>query len=135
MELVHHKFTRRQLHRFNPSKGGIRFRYAGTISLGIKKGTLCSWKDKGYFTVGGTDGKGKLSLHSPITGTRVTQTAKPTDIHLIAYSVWRFKDYAASTLSKKERTIRRLHKLSETLLRCGVTQSRVDLALRAGSVV
>ena len=135
VELVHHQLTRRQLHRFQPGKGGKRLRYGGTRSLGVKKGTLCHWKDKGLFYVGGTDGEGHLSLHSSLTGRRVTQSAKPQDLRLIAYSPWRFIDHGVSSLPKEEKTVRRLHKLSLSLLRSGVTNSRVDRALRPGHIV
>lgn len=135
VELVHHQLTRRQLHRFQPRRGGERPRYGGTMSLGAKKGTLCHWKDKGLFYVGGTDGQGHLSLHSCLTGKRATQTAKPHDLRLIAYSAWRFIDHGVSALGKAEKTVRRLHKLSATLLYSGVTNSRVDQALRAGCAV
>lgn len=135
VELVHHQLTRRQLHRFQPRRGGERLRYGGTRSLGVKRGTLCHWKDKGLFYIGGTDGQGHLSLHGSLTGKRVTQTAKPQDLRLIAYSPWRFIDHGVSVLPKEEKTVRRLHKLSLTLLRSGVTNSRVDHALRLGRIV
>ena len=135
IELVHHQLTRRQLHRFQPSKGGERPRYGGTRSLGMKKGTLTHWKDKGIFYVGGTDGEGRLSLHDCLTGKRTTRSAKPQDLRLVAYSSWRFIDHGVSHLPKAEKTARRLHKLSLTLLRSGVANSRVDHALRAGHVV
>lgn len=135
VELVHHQLTRRQLHRFQPRKGSERPRYGGTMSLGVKKGTLCHWKDKGLFYVGGTDGQGRLSLHSSLTGKRVTKSAKPQELRLIAYSPWRFIDHGVSTLPRAEKTARRLHKLSLTLPRSGVTNSRVDQALRAGHIV
>lgn len=135
VELIHHKLTRRQLHRFNPSKGGERSRYGGTISFGIKKGTLCTWKDKGKFLIGGNDGKNLLSLHVSSTGVRATQTAKPQDIRLIAYSPWRYLDHGVSTLPKEEKIVRRLWKLSTTLRRSGLECTRIGLALKAGTAV
>ena len=135
VELVHHQLTRRQLHRFQPRRGGERLRYGGTRSLGVKRGTLCHWKDKGLFYVGGTDGEGHLSLHSSLTGKRVTQTAKPQNLLLIAYRAWRFIDHGVSALPKAEKIVRRLHKLSSTLLHAGVANSRVDHALRLGRIV
>ena len=40
MELKPILVTRRQLHRLNPGKGGVRNRYGGTMTEGYKKGTL-----------------------------------------------------------------------------------------------
>ena len=66
---------RRQLHRLEPEKGGGRKPYGGTCSLGIKRGTLVKHPTHGNAYVGGTM-DGKLSLHDPQTGRRLTQTAK-----------------------------------------------------------
>lgn len=132
VEIVHHQFTRRQLHRFNPSKGGERARYGGTLSLGIRKGTLCTWKDSGLYSVGGNNGKDRLSLHSPTHGVRVTQNAKREDLHFIGYSPWRLQDHGISPKSKIARQGDRMRKLSNILHRLGVRQPRVDEALRSG---
>jgi hypothetical protein len=66
---------RRQLHRLEPEKGGRRKPYGGTRSLGIKRGTLVKHPTYGKAYVGGTM-DGKLSLHDPQTGKRLTQSAK-----------------------------------------------------------
>lgn len=72
----------RQLHRFQPEKGGRRKSYGGTLSQGIKRGTLVVHPKWGTATVGGTM-DGKLSLHDPSTNKRLTQTAKVTDCKLL----------------------------------------------------
>src|SRR5260221_7334524 len=66
---------RRQLHRLEPEKGGRRKPYGGTLSLGIKRGTLVKHPTYGKAYVGGMM-DGELSLHDPQTGKRLTQTAK-----------------------------------------------------------
>ena len=81
-------FTRRQLHRFNPSKGGSRSRYGGTRSLHLKKGTLVSHPKRGQCLVGGSNGTNQVSLHNTISYTRITQNAKPEDLQVISYSPW-----------------------------------------------
>lgn len=81
-------FTRRQLHRFNPSKGGIRSRYGGTRSLNLKKGTLVQHPKYGRCLVGGSNGTNQVSLHTTISYTRITQNAKPEDLQVISYSPW-----------------------------------------------
>jgi RRXRR protein len=68
----------RQLHRFQPEKGGKRKLYGGTLSCGIKRGTLVIHPTWGKATVGGTM-DGKLSLHDPQTHRRLTQSAKVSD--------------------------------------------------------
>lgn len=78
----------RQLHRFQPEKGGKRKSYGGTLSQGIKRGTLVQHPKWGKATVGGTM-DGKLSLHHPQTNQRLTQTARRADCTLIALLRWR----------------------------------------------
>jgi hypothetical protein len=78
----------RQLHRFQPEKGGKRKPYGGTLSLGIKRGTLVKHPKWGKAYVGGTL-DGKLSLHDPQTGKRLTQGAKRTDCTLVKLLRWK----------------------------------------------
>lgn len=89
------KLHRRNLHRQNFSKGGVRRPYGGTNSEGLKRG---SWvkhtasgrgKSYGMCYVGGKDGKGRISLHSLETGQRLTQSAKPADCKFLCYASWR----------------------------------------------
>jgi RRXRR protein len=78
----------RQLHRFRPEKGGKRKPYGGTLSCGIKRGTLVTHPKWGKATVGGTM-DGRLSLHDPETNRRLTQTAKVMDCYAIKLLRWR----------------------------------------------
>jgi hypothetical protein len=96
----------RQLHRFQPEKGGKRKPYGGTLSQGIKRGTLVKHPKWGKATVGGTM-DGKLSLHDPHTNKRLTQTAKVTDCQPIKLLRWRTRlvplvPISASPRPKKE---------------------------------
>jgi len=75
-------FHRRQLHRFQFAKGGIRRRYGGTRSLGLKKGTLVTHKTYGLCYIG-DNLKNHLSLHCLKTGKRVTQNAKKEDCTIL----------------------------------------------------
>ena len=79
---------RRQLHRLEAAKGGKRTPYGGTLSLGLKRGTLVRHAKYGLTYVGGTMG-GKLSLHAPHSGKRLTQGAKLADCHRIKLLRWR----------------------------------------------
>jgi hypothetical protein len=79
---------RRQLHRFQPRKGGERTPYGGTLSLGIKRGTLVRHPKWGKATVGGTM-QGRLSLHHPETNKRLTQSAKISDCRVVKLLRWR----------------------------------------------
>lgn len=51
------RFHRRQLHRFQPGKGGIRKPYGGTRSLGFKRGATIKHPKWGVCFVGGTTGQ------------------------------------------------------------------------------
>jgi len=78
----------RQLHRFEPEKGGKRKPYGGTLSQGIKRGTLVKHPKWGKAYVGGSM-SGKLSLHDPQTGKRLTQSAKVADCRRIKVLRWK----------------------------------------------
>ncbi|MGZ3629394.1 MAG: RRXRR domain-containing protein [Ktedonobacteraceae bacterium] len=79
---------RRQLHRFQPEKGGKRKPYGGTLSQGIKRGTLVKHPKWGKVIIGGTM-NGKVSLHDLQTNKRLTQTAKVMDCQPIKLLRWR----------------------------------------------
>ena len=76
------RFHRRQLHRLQFSKGGIRKRYGGTLSLGLKRGTLVCHTKHGVCYVGGNL-KNRLSLHYVRTGKRLTQSGKKEDCYIL----------------------------------------------------
>lgn len=88
IEIVPLRFHRRQLHRFQPSKGGIRSPYGGTMSEGFKRGGIAKHPKYGVVYIGGAS-KGKVSLHSVATGKRLTQHAKPSDIKFLSFNSWR----------------------------------------------
>jgi len=78
------RFHRRQLHRFQPSKRGIRKRYGGTRFLGYKRGTLVRHSIYGLCYIGGcNERRRRLSLHDIKTGKRITQDAKDEDIKIL----------------------------------------------------
>jgi hypothetical protein len=82
------RFHRRQLHKLEPAKGGIRSPYGGTRSLGFKRGSLIKHPKWGLTYVGGTMGD-RISLHSVKTGSRLCQNAKPADCKLLCFNSWR----------------------------------------------
>jgi len=87
------RFFRRQLHRLQPETGGIRKPYGGTRSLGLTRGTLVRHIKHGLTYIGGTL-KGKVSLHSAVTGKRITKSAKPEDCTILTRIAWRSTRYA-----------------------------------------
>jgi hypothetical protein len=82
------RLHRRQLHRLQFSEGGIRKRYGGTMSLGLKKGTLINHNFYGLCYIGGNL-KNRLSLHCLKTGTRLTQNAKKEDFTILTRILFR----------------------------------------------
>jgi hypothetical protein len=95
----------RQLQKLQPAKGGKRRREGGTLSLGIKRGTLVKHPQWGKTYVGGTM-NGKLSLHAPESGKRLTQSANASDCTSIKLLRWRtrmvpFKKVPASPVPKE----------------------------------
>ena len=75
------KYNRRQLHVQNPIDGNVRRRYGGTVSLEISRGSLVRYEDKLVY-VGGTS-KGKISIHSIITGKRLSQNIKKEELTIL----------------------------------------------------
>jgi hypothetical protein len=93
--------------QIQPEKGGKRKPYGGTLSCGIKRGTLVMHPKWGKATVGGTM-DGKLSLHDPSTNRRLTQSAKVMDCKPLRVLRWRtnlvpLASIPASSAPKKER--------------------------------
>jgi hypothetical protein len=82
------RWHRRQLHRLEAEKGGIRRRYGGTMSLGVKKGVLVKHFKYGLCYVGGSL-KNRLSLHSLKTGKRLTQNVKREDFKILTRIAFR----------------------------------------------
>jgi hypothetical protein len=82
------RWHRRQLHRLEAEKGGIRRRYGGTMSLGLKKGTLVKHFKYGLCYIGGSL-KNRLSLHSLKTGKRITQNAKREELKVLTRIAFR----------------------------------------------
>lgn len=82
------RLHRRQLHRLEPSKGGIRRPYGGTRSMELTRGTLVKHIKYGLTYIGGTL-KGRVSLHCIRTGKRVTQGAKISDLEILTRLSWR----------------------------------------------
>ena len=81
---------RRQLHRLQASKGGIRKPYGGTRSLGLKRGTVVRHTTYGLCTVGGYDRKRhSISLHAYRRNQRLTQGAKVKECRVLTWVAFR----------------------------------------------
>ena len=84
------RLHRRQLHRLQPSKGGNRTNYGGTMSHGIKRGTLVEHPKHGLAYVGGMQRKmERVSLHDIKSGKRIAQNANVSDLELLTTITWR----------------------------------------------
>ena len=90
--LIPLRFHRRQLHRLQPS-GGVRKAYGGTMSNGIKRGSLVRRGKHLFFVGGGTDGKG-VSLHDVGDGSRICRNIKPANLKVLRYGSWRYRNAA-----------------------------------------
>jgi hypothetical protein len=84
------RFHRRQLHRLQSERGGLRKPYGGTRSMGFKRGSWVKHPKYGLAYVGGTS-NGRISLHSLQDGKRLTQNAKPEDCILLTTASWRIR--------------------------------------------
>ncbi|MCG5526180.1 RRXRR domain-containing protein [Ectothiorhodospira haloalkaliphila] len=82
------RLHRRQLHRLQPQKGGIRKAYGSTRSHEFKRGSLVKHPKFGLSYVGGCKSDG-ISLHHAATGKRLTQSAKPSDCMFLTFNTWR----------------------------------------------
>ena len=87
------RLCRRQLHMLQPSEGGIRRRQGGTRSLGFKRGSLVLHYTFGLCYVGGTCNN-RVSLHSSVTGKRLTKTAKVLECTPVSYNSWKLHLYS-----------------------------------------
>ena len=83
------RFHRRQLHVFQPAKGGIRKSYGSTRSFGLRRGSIVTHPKFGKCIVGGSS-KGRISLHSISDNKRLTQNSKIEDIKFLCYNNWNF---------------------------------------------
>ena len=98
--IVPARLHRRQLHRLQACKGGIRKPYGGTRSLGLKRGTLVRHATYGWCTVGGFDRKKQtISLHMYRSNKRLTQGAKVKDCRICTWMA--FRSWLVSLNSKK----------------------------------
>jgi hypothetical protein len=82
------RFYRRQLHALQPVKGSVRRSYGGTRSLGFRRGGYIKHQRLGVCFVGGTS-KGRISLHSLVSGKRLTQNALPKECKHLTYASFR----------------------------------------------
>jgi len=98
--IVPARLHRRQLHRLQACRGGMRKPYGGTRSLGLKRGTLVRHSKYGLCTVGGFDRKKQtISLHMYRTNKRLSQRAKVKDCRI--YTWMAFRCWLVSLNSKK----------------------------------
>ena len=95
---------RRQLHRLQASKGGVRQPYGGTRSLGLKRGTVVRHAKYGLSTVGGFDRKKQtISLHDYRTNTRLTQGAKVEKCRVLTWVAFRSWLVTESAIRRRAR--------------------------------
>jgi hypothetical protein len=87
LNLVPLRSHRRQLHRLQAAKGGVRASFGGMLSLGLKRGAWVRQPRRCVVYVGGTT-SGRLSLHAMQTGKRLTQNARVSDCRLLCTASW-----------------------------------------------
>lgn len=85
LKIVPLRFHRRQLHTFQPETGGKRRNYGGTMSLGLKRGSLIKHKQYGLVYVGGNSNN-KISIHNRKDGKRIVQNIKTCDCKFLTFS-------------------------------------------------
>jgi hypothetical protein len=88
--LIPLRFHRRQLQAFQPNKKNFRRPYGGTLSVGLKRGSLVNHKKRGLCYIGGCMGNKRLSLHQLDDGRRICQNAKIKDLMVFNFNSWRW---------------------------------------------
>ena len=86
------RFHRRQLHKLQIFNG-IRKEYGGTMSLGLKRGSLVRHPKWGLCYVGGNQ-NGRVSLNSLKNGDRICRNAKIEDLKVLRFGSWRYGNAA-----------------------------------------
>jgi len=79
---------RRCLHRLEPGIGGVRSSYGGTMSMGLKRGSVVDHTKLGRVYIGGTM-NGKISLHDLKSGKRLTQSGSCKDVKFLYHNSWK----------------------------------------------
>jgi hypothetical protein len=82
------QFSRRQIHRFQPQKGGERTRYGTTKTEKFTRGMLVKHPKYGICYVGGYAKTG-ISLHQIQSGKRLTRYAKEKDLQILCFNTQR----------------------------------------------
>jgi hypothetical protein len=78
------EYHRRQLQKQNIGKGGNRIEYGSTVSMGMSRGSIV--RHRGKICYLGGSSKGRVSVHSIITGKRLCQNAKVSEVGIIYIS-------------------------------------------------
>lgn len=84
------RFHRRQLHRLQFAKRGVRNPYGGTLSHGFKRGSLIKHLKWRLAYVGGFL-KDRISLHAVATGKRICQSAHSAECQFLTFNSWRIR--------------------------------------------
>lgn len=78
---------RRQLHRLQPAKGGVRHGYGGTQINGFKKLSIVKHVKLGIVLIGGSGVQmNSFSLNSPETGKTISRSRRKVDVTFFAYN-------------------------------------------------
>ena len=130
--------ARRNLHREQPKKGGIRSRYSGTVLVnGLIKNTLVKHIKYGLTKLAGINAKGLFSIYS-IDGKRLTIGAKQNDFRVLTRLNFNYNKERACFPCLKERGFqledfdeykRRLRRITSKDIRCSTcveTESFLD---------
>jgi hypothetical protein len=88
--LVPLRWHRRQLHVLQFERGGVRRRFGGTMSLGLKRGTLVKHVKYGLCYVGGYYGGG-VTLHDLKSGKRLRQRARREEFVVLTRVAFRVR--------------------------------------------
>ena len=94
LKLTPLRFHRRQLHYLQPDVRNVRRLYGGTISQGLKRGSLVKHKKWGLCYLGGCSEKKGLSLHRLNDGERICQNARTGDLTVLSPNSWRWHKVA-----------------------------------------
>lgn len=81
-------FHKRKLRLFNCKKGGLVQPYGGTISCGIKRGSLVRHKKYGLCTIGGSS-RNRVSLHDLTNNKRLSQYGRVDHCVIKSRMKWR----------------------------------------------